>query len=160
MLTATPSSVQPASASRTWTPPQSAPTHDRSFVHWTLRPTVAAVPNIRARVRAVLEDWQIAPTLTDMLLLAISELVSNAVRHAGAVTDRLRTTVTLGGGWLQLEVADGDPSLPRVCLKAGPEAESGRGLMIIGVLAAELSGEMVAVPRGSGKVVKVRVPAA
>ncbi|MBT2509335.1 ATP-binding protein [Streptomyces sp. ISL-98] len=131
----------------------------RSSVHWAPKPTVATVPRIRTCVRAVLEGWRISPAVADALLLVVSELVTNAVQYAGAVTDRLRVTVTFGGGWLQLEVADGDPALPCAGAEVDPDAEGGRGLMIVHLLVAEMCGELAALPCGRGKAVRVRIPA-
>lgn len=158
MPTTTPFPVQSTPDSPAWAPRSGAPPAGRSFVCWALRPTLAAVPQVRAYVRAVLEGWQVAADLADALILIVSELAANAVQHAGAATDRLRVAVTLGEGWLLLEVVDGDPCLPRFGLEAGPDEEGGRGLMVVGLVLAEAGGEMVALPRGSGKVVSVRIP--
>jgi two-component sensor histidine kinase len=158
MLTAIPDR-RPAHASPAWTPPAPTPPRRHRFVHRLPTPTTASVPRTRARVGAVLEGWRVAPDVADTLLLAVSELVANAVRHAGAVTERLRVTLTLDGGRLQLEVADGDPTLPPLDQEAEPDAESGRGLMIVGLLVAEASGDLTAFRRGAGKVVRVRIPA-
>ncbi|CAM5315408.1 ATP-binding protein [Streptomyces avidinii] len=54
----------------------------RGFGHWAADPTAAAVPLIRSRVRALLEGWQIASEIADVLLLAVSELAGNVVLHA------------------------------------------------------------------------------
>ncbi|OXY95067.1 hypothetical protein BEK98_18195 [Streptomyces diastatochromogenes] len=110
-------------------------------------------------MRCVLEYWRIAPELGEALLLAGTELLSNAIRHAGDVTGSLRVTVTLAEGWLQLDVADGDPCMPCFGLDADGEAEGGRGLMIVSFLVREAGGELTAFRAGSGKVVRVRLPA-
>ncbi|MGP3983574.1 ATP-binding protein [Streptomyces sp. KR80] len=159
MLTASRFPVQPAPSPRARMSSPSVPARGRSVVQWALRPTLATVPMVRARVRTVLRGWGVAPDLMDALLLAVTELVANAVQHAGTVTGRLRATVTLGGGWLQLEVADGDPSLPRAGAAVDREAESGRGLLIVGLMVAELCGELTAFPCDPGKAVRVRIPA-
>ncbi|WP_156722176.1 ATP-binding protein [Streptomyces apocyni] len=131
-------------------------------VRWAPRPALSAVPCVRARVRGVLERWRIPAAITDALLMAASELVTNAVCHAGDVSDRLSVTVMRGRGWVLVEVADGDPELPSVGLEVGLEvaldAEGGRGLMIVQLLAAELRGVVAVLPRGRGKGVRVRVP--
>ncbi|MFP3986260.1 ATP-binding protein [Streptomyces sp. E11-3] len=125
---------------------------------WAPRPTLAAVPCVRARVRRVLDRWRIPAAVTDALLVAASELVSNAVCHAGSVTERLSVTVVRGRGWVRIEVADGDPELPGVGLEVAADAEGGRGLMIVHLLAAELQGAVTAFPQGHGKAVRVCVP--
>ncbi|MBT2489899.1 ATP-binding protein [Streptomyces sp. ISL-96] len=134
------------------------PSGRHAFTHWSFSPTAATVPLIRARVRAVLEAWRISVDLSDALLLAVSELATNVVRHAASVTDRLRVTVTCGGGWLRVDVADGDPSLPHVG-PANLEAEGGRGLAIVGFLVAEAGGEVSVVADRFGKTVRVCLPA-
>ncbi|MCP3818484.1 ATP-binding protein [Streptomyces sp. A3M-1-3] len=130
-----------------------------SFVRWALSPTVATVPQVRARLRAVLEGWRVTPDVADVLLLAVSELASNAVQHAGDVTERLRVAVTLDGGQLQLEVDDGDPSLLCAAPEVDPDAESGRGLMIVNLLVIEAGGALAVLPHDHGKTVRVRLPA-
>ncbi|GGP89741.1 ATP-binding protein [Streptomyces melanogenes] len=161
----------PSPAGRIRTPRPSPPLspaapHGCRRVRWAVRPTAAAVPAVRASVRTVLDGWCVASDRGEVLLLTVSELVTNAVRHAGAVTGRLYATLTLGGGWLRFEVADGDPALPcvdrgfDVDVEVDAEAEGGRGLMIVGLLAGEAGGGLVAFRAGTGKVVGVRVPAA
>ncbi|MDG4856878.1 ATP-binding protein [Streptomyces sp. T-3] len=156
MLTTTPD--PPARASSTRAPTTPAPPRRRRFVQW-LPPAAASVPRTRARVGAVLAGWRVPPDTADTLLLAVSELVTNAVLHAGAVTERLRITVILGDGRLQLEVADGDPALPPLDREAERDMESGRGLTIVRLLATEASGDVTALPHGAGKVIRVRIPA-
>ncbi|MFE1885269.1 ATP-binding protein [Streptomyces diastatochromogenes] len=129
------------------------------LVHWATGVAASAVPGVRTSLRRVLERWRIAPELAEALLLAGAELLSNAIRHAGDVTGSLRVTVTLADGWLQLDVADGDPGMPCFGLDVDGESESGRGLVIVSFLVREAGGELTAFRAGSGKVVRVRVPA-
>ncbi|MFF9978827.1 ATP-binding protein [Streptomyces erythrochromogenes] len=137
----------------------------RRFVHWVADPDVTSVPQVRARVRATLEAWAVPLDAADVLLLAVSELVGNVVRHAGA--GRMRVAVASGAGWLRLDVADqgaGLPRLPAPRAETDPESESesesGRGLLIVQLMAAELGGELSVVAREFGKSVRVRIPAA
>lgn len=59
--------------------------------------------------------------------LAVSELVTNAVVHAGSsLTVRLRV-----GGWVRLEVSDADPRPLDPPPMAEPDRESGRGLRLV-----------------------------
>ncbi|CAM5284369.1 ATP-binding protein [Streptomyces avidinii] len=134
----------------------------RSWVHWVPDPDAASVPQVRSRVRATLDGWRVPVEVVDALLLAVSELVGNAVRHAGGGAGRLRVAVVAGGGWLRLEVADqgaGLPRLPAPRAEVDPESECGRGLLMVQLLTAELGGELSVVARESGKCVRVRVPA-
>jgi anti-sigma regulatory factor (Ser/Thr protein kinase) len=67
----------------------------------------------------------------DTLLLLCSELVTNALVHAGGLlTVRFRVT----GGRFRLEVHDGSVSAPAVRAQL-PGAESGRGLLLVSELA-------------------------
>jgi anti-sigma regulatory factor (Ser/Thr protein kinase) len=63
--------------------------------------------------------------------LALSELVSNAVLHAGTELD---VELRFGGGWLRLSVRDGSPVLPRLRPRA-PGAVGGHGLDFVSRLA-------------------------
>lgn len=133
----------------------------RSFVHWVSDPVAASVPRVRSRVRATLDAWRLPGDVVDALLVVVSELVGNVVRHAGGA-GRMRVAVAEGGGWLRLEVADrgsGLPRLPAPRAEADPDSEGGRGLLMIHLLTIELGGELSVVARESGKSVRVRVPA-
>ncbi|MET9962884.1 ATP-binding protein [Streptomyces sp. NPDC006326] len=134
----------------------------RSFARWAARPTAATVPLVRARVRAVLEGWEVDAEAADLLLLAVSELVSNVVQHAAA-PGRMCVGVTLGGGWLQLRVADrgaGLPRLPHPAAEIDPDAESGRGLLMLRLLAVEAGGELTLDNCRFGASVRLRIPVA
>ncbi|MFG2976574.1 ATP-binding protein [Streptomyces sp. NPDC048331] len=133
----------------------------RSYVHWVADPVAASVPQVRARVRATLDGWRVPGEVVDALLLAVSELVGNVVRHAGGA-GRMRVAVAAGGGWLRLEVADrgvGVPRLPAPRSEVDPESECGRGLLMVQLVTAELGGELSVVAHEFGKSVRVRVPA-
>jgi hypothetical protein len=69
--------------------------------------------------------------LADDVQIVLSELVTNAIRHAG--TD-VTVTLEVGDGHLRVEVGDGDirpPAMPAADL----DAASGRGLFIVSALA-------------------------
>lgn len=161
MISAIPFAARPASDSlcSMSVPPASA--RRGAGARWAMEPTVAAVPRVRASVRSVLGGWRIEPDRAEDMLLAVTELVSNAIRHAGA-TGRLRVAITLAAGWLQLDVADGDSALPPSASEvelSSADAESGRGLVIVDCLAREAGGRLMAFRAGGGKVVRVRIPA-
>jgi hypothetical protein len=79
----------------------------------------------------VLSDWA-ADGYVDAALLAVSELVTNAVLHArsGPVV-----TVRLENGRLRVEVKDESAVTPSR-KRYGPEAGTGRGLMLVESVAA------------------------
>ncbi|MEU6381400.1 ATP-binding protein [Streptomyces sp. NPDC046909] len=102
--------------------------------------------HIRRIVRSLLAEWELAE-LTDAVELGVTELVANVVRH---VPDRRCEVVVLRTAGVRVEVADGCPQLPSVPEGLVPEAESGRGLVLVGAVADKWGVES----RGrSGKVV-------
>ncbi|MFD8142905.1 ATP-binding protein [Streptomyces sp. NPDC059708] len=140
------------------------PPAGRRLAVWMLEPTPAEVPRLRTAMRRALRGWGVAPACAETLLLAATELLSNAVRHGGSAECRVRVTLALRSGRLCLDVADGDPSLPCVdpaaAADAGADAEGGRGLLIVGFLVGEAGGRLAAFRVPSGKVVRIRIPAA
>ncbi|MET7685101.1 PAS domain S-box protein [Streptomyces sp. NPDC005423] len=85
----------------------------------------------RRFLRRTLRDWQCGE-LTDTACLLASELLSNSVRHA---CDPLRLRLRLTRSELHVEVCDGSPVLPHA-RAAGPDEESGRGLVLLDQLAS------------------------
>uniref|UniRef100_A0AAU1IDF8 ATP-binding protein n=1 Tax=Streptomyces sp. NBC_00180 TaxID=2903632 RepID=A0AAU1IDF8_9ACTN len=75
--------------------------------------------------------------LMDVVMLIVTELLTNALLHSGSTEISLRISVE--DGCLRIAVRDGMPGSaePRA---ATDTAESGRGLMIVEALAAEHSG--------------------
>ena len=86
----------------------------------------------RRLARSVLQlRWALPPSLTDSVVLLVSELVGNAVRHTGAHTFGLR--MTRRSGWVRVEVRDPSRGLP--CLLPVHELDtSGRGLFLVDTL--------------------------
>ncbi len=83
------------------------------------------VRHARRAVRETLRAWGLAP-VSDMAELLVSELVTNAVRHArGPVEVRM-----VHGTSLLIEVTDPVPDPPRE-RSSGPEDEGGRGLPLV-----------------------------
>ena len=96
----------------------------------TLPPNARSPSLARRLVRSVLE-----PVADDevvaAVVLAVSELVTNAVEHAGT---SIEIKAGIGGGRLRVEVADGSGELPRA---RPPDVErvGGRGLLLVSQLA-------------------------
>lgn len=109
----------------------------------------------RRHARAVLGAWEVPEQAVETVILVVSELVTNSV--AATMRDvrraeELWSARALGEwsalpitqvlrrqpGHLVIEVSDADPD-PPVLADAGPEAESGRGLMLVQALSKEWS---------------------
>lgn len=97
-----------------------------------------------------LHHWR-QDELSELLTLLVSELVTNAVLHAGS---DIRVRLVLESAAVRLEVHDGSPVLP-AALDYGEEASTGRGLELVSALAQSWGVE----PSGLGKVVWCTLPA-
>ncbi|MFE2041441.1 ATP-binding protein [Streptomyces sp. NPDC059477] len=98
-------------------------------VEWTFPADPGAVRTARARVREQLNGWSLE-SLSDIAALLVSELVTNALRHAdGPVGLRLRRRPG-APEVLLVEVSDPLPDLPTERAPE-PEDESGRGLLLV-----------------------------
>jgi anti-sigma regulatory factor (Ser/Thr protein kinase) len=107
----------------------------------------------RGHVRSVLHEWGLADRV-DTAQLLVSELVTNAVcasealRVPGVPVCRLRMVSDRHS--VVLSVWDGSDAMP-VGQEAGPDQQSGRGLMLV----AALGQDWGAYPAQPGKVVWV-----
>jgi anti-sigma regulatory factor (Ser/Thr protein kinase) len=108
------------------------------------QPELAAAADVRRFVDSTLVDWGADDRIDDVRLVA-SELVTNAVRHAGS---ELTVTLSRGAGRLRVAVADGGTELPHV-VSAKATAASGRGLKLVQAVSADWGCER----RADGKVV-------
>ena len=105
------------------------------------QPQPAAAAAARRFVRQILQSWDIAARtwdpdrLVDDAVLLTSELVTNAVVHAGTPLD---VTCRLTSGELEVAVRDRHPArtLPDIPRAASISAERGRGLLLPSVLAS------------------------
>ncbi len=96
---------------------------------WNFPADPGAVRDARAAVRGQLHDWKLA-SLDDVAALLVSELVTNALRHAtGPIGVRLVRSARSPGALL-VEVSDPLPDLPRE-RAARPDDETGRGLQLV-----------------------------
>lgn len=93
-----------------------------------------AVPGARAQLREVLSGWGMSELEGDALLV-VSELVTNAVRHAAGPRDReIETRYARLPDGLRIEVHDTGAARPQV---GAPELEGdcGRGLFLVAAVA-------------------------
>jgi len=148
---------------------------------WRRRPkqeaVLVAVPEVPARVRrhaftvptrrgavrtagqetaAVLAAFGVTSgtSFMDAVLLVVSELVANVIRHAADCTPMVEITLTVRGRLLVIDVADRHPDLPRVT----PET-AGEGLLTVLEVAAEYGGSLGVdpAPHGGGKTMRVQL---
>ena len=120
-----------------------------------------AVPCARLHARQVLWEWQLSE-LTDTAELIVSELVTNAVRASAGLTGWRRSGRWVPGTppvrlWLScdrrrvlIQVWDASDRHPAP-QHPGPDAESGRGLLLVESLSAEWGSYPP--DRSSGKIV-------
>jgi anti-sigma regulatory factor (Ser/Thr protein kinase) len=98
-----------------------------------VRPNGAgAVKLARQATRDALARWRLAH-LEETAVLLVSELVTNAVRHARN-THVIALDLEIGQTWLWIEVQDADPRWPQP-RTPGSFDESGFGLMLVDALA-------------------------
>jgi anti-sigma regulatory factor (Ser/Thr protein kinase) len=113
------------------------------FVH-QFSPQAAAVPLARHLLRDWLRLVPIEPEAIDPVLLVVSELCSNAVRHASGAPGSVHLRAWVEDDDLHVEVGDDGADLAWSDLRADdipdPEAEQGRGLFLVRELADEVHG--------------------
>ncbi|MFF7979908.1 ATP-binding protein [Streptomyces sp. NPDC007901] len=97
---------------------------------WPLRREPTSVRQARRLVTAQLDDWAVGD-LADTAELLVSELVTNALRHTRG---SLRLNLQLRHARLLCEVEDTETACP-VRTAADPDAEGGRGIEILDLLA-------------------------
>jgi anti-sigma regulatory factor (Ser/Thr protein kinase) len=116
---------------------------DHEAAHWPyqshleLGAITSAVPSARLHARLVLHEWGAPADMAQSAELVVSELVTNALEHGLAgIPATVRIWLSSDGGRIAIHVWDASP-LPPVRKDAGPEAASGRGLMIVAALTAD-----------------------
>ncbi|MBU7600665.1 ATP-binding protein [Streptomyces sp. P38-E01] len=110
---------------------------------FTAPATDSSVPRARRAVRELIERQQ-APVTDDQLhglMLIVSELVTNAVRHAALLSPELGVEVALSRGWVKVAVEDSHPYRPKA-LAADPDQQhtGGRGLLLVKSVVDESGG--------------------
>jgi hypothetical protein len=126
----------------TFAPPLAPlPTETAAFTACSLSASPDAASRARSFTRQALACWDLAE-LTEDAQVIVSELLANAIRHAGPGQPgrHPRAGATVPGLWL-LRQADGlmcvvtDPSdLPPALKQPGDTSECGRGLYVVHAL--------------------------
>ena len=110
-----------------------------------LQPDQQAPGHARREAREVLRRWQL-PSLVDRVVLVVSELVTNSVRYG---RPPLRLVLTRQQRCVRVDVHDAVPAEPELRdRRAAPDAETGRGLLIVSAMADSVGVEQVP---GDGK---------
>ena len=116
---------------------------DHEAAHWPYQSHLelgaisSAVPSARLHARLVLREWGLQADMAQSAELVVSELVTNALEHGLAgIPETVGIWLSSDGGRVAIHVWDASP-LPPVRKDAGPEAASGRGLMIVAALTAD-----------------------
>ncbi|MET8980951.1 ATP-binding protein [Streptomyces sp. NPDC004539] len=112
---------------------------------FTIPAIIEAVPTARRCVVTLVRRLGISLSddLLDTVELLASEVIANAVLYSGATCN---VSVTRSLKCVRVEVTDTNPLLPTVS-EAGPDDESGRGLLLVDTLADAWGTE----PNSSGK---------
>ncbi|WP_421107864.1 ATP-binding protein [Streptomyces sp. NEAU-S77] len=98
---------------------------------WARHPRCVA--RARADLRMTLASWGL-PTVGKAALLVLSELITNAVRHARVPGRQIETRYLHQGDSVRIEVHDAADPQPRL-MTPPPEAVHGRGLFLVDALA-------------------------
>ena len=115
--------AQPPRGGISGSAPPRAPSAASSFP-----PARDSVRRARRWLSSVAEPWGLVPTDVDNLLLATSELSTNALLHAGS---EFRLEVTRHPDHVLVEISDSDPSLPQPRIAALERFRGGRGIAIV-----------------------------
>ncbi|MEU1091113.1 ATP-binding protein [Streptomyces sp. NPDC005892] len=100
-----------------------------------------SVPQARHAVRDLIAR-QGVPVQDDILqglLLIVSELATNAVKHAALLSPELAVEVAIGADWIRVSVEDNHPYRP-TALETDHAQTGGRGLLLVKEVTAEAGG--------------------
>ncbi|MGY0024427.1 ATP-binding protein [Streptomyces sp. YJ-C3] len=123
-------------------------------IEWRLPRHARSVGRVRKLFREQAASWALPEDIKDAAELLLSELATNAYRHAKVPGREIRARAVLDreGGRLRLIVTDADGTPPAPLPQApAPGAESGRGLALVEALADTWGSEPR--PCGPGKTV-------
>ncbi|MEV7417026.1 ATP-binding protein [Streptomyces sp. NPDC089919] len=146
-------------------PPTVPPTYEGVW-RFTAPATEESVPQARHAVRDLLRRQltglppEAGDDLVHSLLLIVSELVTNSVRHAALLSPEVAVEVAIGREWVRVAVEDDHPYRPKA-LEADFGQTGGRGLLLVREITA-LAGGVCDVEHtaGGGKVIWAALPLA
>ena len=105
----------------------------------------------RALLRDALDDWGLLAIIDDAALI-VTELVTNAITHGGSA---FRLQLSRTSGALRIEVVDDGEGTPEP-QPQDPEAEGGRGIMLVDAMSTSWGVENV--PRGKLVWAEIAIP--
>jgi anti-sigma regulatory factor (Ser/Thr protein kinase)/anti-anti-sigma regulatory factor len=111
-----------------------------------LPPRPDAAAEARMSTADACAQWGVPIQVAERLLVIVTELVGNAVRHAGTP---IELSLHCSPHYIHVRVRDRSESLPAMRGPAYPDAESGRGLMIVDAFASAWGSK----PTADGKVI-------
>ncbi|ARP73264.1 hypothetical protein LK07_29710 [Streptomyces pluripotens] len=120
----------------------------------------SSVPQARRAVRDLLvrQGVPASDELVHGLLLIVSELVTNVVKHAALLSPMLAVEVAVGAEWVRVSVEDNHPYRP-TALEADHGRTGGRGLLLVREVAREAGGTVdVEHTASGGKVIWAALP--
>ncbi|MFH8984077.1 ATP-binding protein [Streptomyces varsoviensis] len=140
-------------------PPRSPIEYEGSW-RFTAPALESSVPQARHAVRDLLDHQRVPATddLVQNLLLIVSELVTNSVRHAALLSPEIAVEVSIGAKWVRVAVEDDHPYRPKA-LEADEDRIGGRGLLLVKTVTYEAGGECdVEHTASGGKVIWAALP--
>lgn len=120
----------------------------------------SSVPQVRHGVRTLVAELAV-PVDDDILyglLVIVSELVTNAVKHAAVLSPELGVEVAVGPDWIRVAVEDQHPYRPKA-LETDHGRTGGRGLLLVKTITTEAGGSCdIAQTATGGKVIWASLP--
>ncbi|MGW1192380.1 ATP-binding protein [Streptomyces sp. NPDC002559] len=119
-----------------------------------------SVPQARRAVRDLLnrQGVPVDDDIAEGLLLIVSELVTNAVKHAALLSPELAVEVAVGEEWVRVSVEDNHPYRP-TALETDHGQTGGRGLLLVREITREAGGACdVEHTAGGGKIIWAALP--
>ncbi|MGW0335706.1 ATP-binding protein [Streptomyces sp. NPDC003011] len=120
-------------------------------IEWRLPRHPRSIGRARTLLREQAASWKVPDEVTETAVLLLSELMTNAYRHAAVPRGReIWARCVLEAGRLRVSVTDADDRLPAI-REGSPYEETGRGLRLVAALADRWGAEPR--PCGIGKTV-------
>ncbi|MFD7863515.1 ATP-binding protein [Streptomyces sp. NPDC057682] len=127
---------------------------------FTAPATDASVPRARHAVRDLLarQGVPLDEDIAQGLLLIVSELVTNAVKHAALLSPELAVEVAVNAEWIRVAVEDNHPYRP-TALETDYAQTGGRGLLLVREITREAGGSCdVEHTASGGKIIWAALP--